>query len=105
MPYLYLPEEACNAFESELGLVYNKTDNLYFVNDTVRQTLSNLMPKFTFRLANDKVSEPAIDITLPYASFDLVAEPPLLPTVTPYFPLRRGNENQITLGRAFLQEA
>ncbi|CAL8584356.1 hypothetical protein XPA_009958 [Xanthoria parietina] len=48
---------------------------------------------------------PSVDIILPYASFDLIAKPPLLPNATSYFPLRRGNDSQITLGRAFLQEA
>ena len=91
-------------FESELGLVYNEENNLYFVDDVLHETLSTLQPLFTFRLANDKHSEPTINITLPYASFDLTIKPPLLPKATSYFPLRRGAENQITLGRAFLQE-
>ncbi|KAL8915131.1 MAG: hypothetical protein Q9172_006951 [Xanthocarpia lactea] len=105
VPYLYLPVDACKAFESELGLVYNEKKNFYFVDDALHQTLSLLMPQFNFRLANDKFSEPTIEITLPYASFDLIAEPPLTPNATRYFPLRRGADNQITLGRAFLQEA
>ncbi|KAI4105400.1 MAG: hypothetical protein LQ339_003464 [Xanthoria mediterranea] len=105
VPYLYLPEDACKAFESELGLVYNKKNNLYFVDDALHQTLTNINPKFTFRLANDKSSDPFVDIILPYASFDLVLKPPLRSNATSYFPLRRGNDSQITLGRAFLQEA
>ncbi|KAL8950015.1 MAG: hypothetical protein Q9222_003924 [Ikaeria aurantiellina] len=105
VPYLYLPPDACTAFESALGLVYNKKNNLYFVDDALHQTLSNINPRFTFHLANDKVSESTVSITLPYASFDLTAKPPLLPNSTSYFPLRRGADNQITLGRAFLQEA
>ena len=105
VPYLYLPEDACKSFESELGLIYNEDDNLYFVDDLVHQTLVNLKPVFTFHLANDKSSEPAVEIDLPYASFDLVIKPPLLPNTTPYIPLRRGTDDQITLGRTFLQEA
>ncbi|KAL8895055.1 MAG: hypothetical protein Q9192_003879 [Flavoplaca navasiana] len=105
VPYLYLPEDACKAFETELGLVYNEKYNLYFLDEALHQTLLNINPQFTFRLGNDKLSEPSVDITLPYASFDLVAKPPLQPNATTYFPLRRGNDSQITLGRAFLQEA
>lgn len=105
VPYLYLPKDACKSFESELGLVYNEENNLYFVDDALHKTLINLNPQFTFRLANDKLSEPTVEITLPYASFDLVIKPPLLPNATSYFPLRRGADDQITLGRAFLQEA
>lgn len=105
VPYLYLPKDACEAFESELGLVYNKENNLYFVDHALRQKLLDSKPQFTFRLGNDKLSKPTIDITLPYASFDLVAKPPLRPNATTYFPLRQGNDSQITLGRTFLQEA
>lgn len=105
VPYLYLPEDACKTFESELGLIYNHKDNLYFVDDVLHQTLVNLDPKFTFRLADDKLSDSTVEITLPYASFDLVIKPPLRTNATSYFPLRRGADDQITLGRAFLQEA
>ncbi|KAL8833442.1 MAG: hypothetical protein Q9176_007982 [Flavoplaca citrina] len=105
VPYLYLPEDACKAFETELGLVYNEENNLYFVDEALHQTLLNINPQFTFRLGNDKLSEPSVDVTLPYASFDLVMTPPMRENATSYFPLRRGNDSQITLGRAFLQEA
>ncbi|KAL8849162.1 MAG: hypothetical protein Q9221_005839 [Calogaya cf. arnoldii] len=105
VPYLYLPQDACEVFESVLGLVYDKKNNLYFVDDALHQTLTNITPQFTFRLANNKTSDTTVEITLPYASLDLVAKPPLLPNATHYFPLRRGNDSQITLGRAFLQEA
>ncbi|KAL8768569.1 MAG: hypothetical protein Q9209_005254 [Squamulea sp. 1 TL-2023] len=105
VPYLYLPEDVCKTFEAELGLVYNQKNNFYFVDDALHQTLSTLKPQFNFSLANDESSESTVDIILPYASFDLVAKPPLVPNATSYFPLRRGADNQITLGRAFLQEA
>ncbi|KAL8901256.1 MAG: hypothetical protein Q9207_005288 [Kuettlingeria erythrocarpa] len=105
VPYIYLPEDACKTFESELGLVYNKEKNIYFVDDALHQTLLTLKPSFTFRLGNDKLSKPTVEITLPYASFDLAMKPPLRPNTTSYFPLRRGADDQITLGRAFLQEA
>ena len=105
VPYLYLPKDACKKFESELGLVYDEENNVYFVDDSLHQNLANLKPNFTFRLANDKLSETTVDITLPYESFDLTMKPPLLPNATSYFPLRRGSDDEITLGRAFLQEA
>ncbi|KAG8530186.1 uncharacterized protein KY384_004686 [Bacidia gigantensis] len=105
VPYIYLPEEACKTFEAQLGLVWNQKQNLYFVDQTLHDTLSNLQPRFTFRLGNDKITGPTVNITLPYSSFDLTIKPPLLPNETSYFPLRRGNDSQITLGRAFLQEA
>lgn len=106
IPYIYLPVEACQTFERVLGLVWDPTNNLYLVDERLHQNLLNANPKFTFSIGNDKNSSPTVDIILPYASFDLVAEPPLLPNETSYFPLRRAaNDSQYTLGRTFLQEA
>ena len=105
VPYIYLPKEACKTFESVLGLVWNKQKNIYFVDDTLHQSLLSQKPRFTFRLGNDQTSGPTVNISLPYSSFDLVALPPRVPEPMPYFPIRRGNDSQITLGRAFLQEA
>ena len=108
IPWIYLPKDACQMFESQLGITWDDETNLYFVEDAVHQSLLQSQPEFTFTLGNDERSNPTIDITLPYASFDLTAKPPLIPNVTEdlfYFPLRRGKEDQITLGRTFLQEA
>jgi hypothetical protein len=51
-------------------------------------------------------SSDRLDITLPYAAFDLKASPPLAGNQTfYYFPLKQAaNETQYTLGRTFLQE-
>ena len=106
LPYIYLPAEACQIFEQEFGLVWNSTLNLYPVDEGLHETLVNANPSFKFRIGDDKDSSPVVDITLPYASFDLPANPPLLPSNTSYFPLKRAvNESQYTLGRTFLQEA
>lgn len=103
-PYVYLPPAACEEFERQLGLVWDNETNLYFVDDELHERLLLLRPSFTFTLGNDQTSKPTIDITLPFDSFDLTATPPLVPTPTRYIPLRRGQDDQITLGRAFLQE-
>ena len=60
----------------------------------------------TFTLGNRKSGGPTINITLPYASFDLVASFPVYPNSTRYFPLKQAaNDSQYALGRTFLQEA
>ena len=47
-----------------------------------------------------------MNISLPYAAFDLQASSPIFPNGTNYFPLRRAsNPSQYALGRAFFQEA
>lgn len=48
----------------------------------------------------------SVEITLPYAAFDLTVAYPIEFNSTNYFPLKRAaNDTQYTLGRTFLQEA
>ncbi|KAI4141150.1 MAG: hypothetical protein LQ341_003589 [Variospora aurantia] len=62
--------------------------------------------EITLTLATSLNGGSTIDITLPYASFDLEADKPLVKQKTRYFPLRRAkDESQYTIGRVFLQEA
>lgn len=105
-PFIYLPVETCRMFEKEFGLVWDSTINFYPVDELLHQKLLNENPKFRFTIGNNESSIRTIDIDLPYASFDLVATPPLMSSPTSYFPLRRArNATQYTLGRTFLQEA
>ncbi|MDI1488660.1 MAG: hypothetical protein OHK93_007935 [Ramalina farinacea] len=106
IPYIYLPPQACEQFETNLGLVYNEEDNLYLVDDALHKQLKYINPTFKFVIGNDKTSQTTITIVLPYDSFDLQAKYPFLPNDTGYFPIRQAkNESEYTLGRTFLQEA
>ena len=105
LPYIYLPVEACTLFEEAFGLVWNSTVEQYLVNDTQHQILLAKNPNFTFRVGDSKTGGPTVDIVLPYASFDLQAEYPLLLDTSRYFPLQPGNDTTYLLGRTFLQEA
>ncbi|KAK0513754.1 hypothetical protein JMJ35_003476 [Cladonia borealis] len=105
VPYIYLPPEACQLFENAFGLVWNKTLELYLVNDTLHDSLLAKNATFTFQIGDTTTGGPTIDIVLPYASFDLIGQYPLVDDTTRYFPLQKGNETQYTLGRTFLQEA
>jgi hypothetical protein len=67
---------------------------------------------FTFSLSDVSTPSQIVNITLPYAAFDLQLSYPYIPNTTYatgnkyYFPLRQAaNDTQYTLGRAFLQEA
>ncbi|EHK96850.1 hypothetical protein M7I_7391 [Glarea lozoyensis 74030] len=83
VPYIYLPVDVCKQFESAFGLVWDEASQLYLVDDNLRT-----------------------HIVLPYKAFDLYATSPLVQTSSHYFPLKRAaNPGQVTLGRAFLQEA
>ncbi|KAF6218570.1 hypothetical protein HO133_005920 [Letharia lupina] len=105
---IWLPVEACQAFETAFGLTYNDTNGFYLVDDALSSQLTAQNASVTFTLGNSTSGGETINITLPYASFDLLLTPPAanLTSNTNYFPLRRAdNSTQYTLGRTFLQEA
>ena len=105
LPFIWLPLDACQAFESVFGLTWNETTEMYLVDDTLHAALLNSNPTFTFTLGISKSGGETVELVLPYASFDLVASSPQVPRPTRYFPLKRAaDETQYTLGRAFLQE-
>ena len=106
VPDLWLPVEACTAFEKAFGISWDPLHLKYLINDTVHDTLLKQNASVKFQLGNAVDSGPTVDIVLPYASFDLQLGPPILPNVTRYFPLRQAQDSsQYTLGRTFLQEA
>lgn len=109
IPYFYLPQSVCEAFESAFGLKWNSTSELYTLSDTQHAALVKLNPSVTFMLAPDipaTAADQSIAITLPFSAFDLNVSWPYAELSTAYFPLKRAvNETQYTLGRAFFQEA
>ena len=106
VPHIWLPLEACQAFEKAFGLIYNETAELYFVNDTTREKLLSQNPNVTFTLGPASAGGSTVDILMHYGSFDLIADHPIVKNATRYFPLRQAqNDSQYTLGRAFLQDA
>ncbi len=106
LPFIWLPVEACLAFEENFGLKWNSTAEMYFVSDNLHANLLKLNPSVVFKLGNTEAGGPVVSITLPYASFDLAADYPLVPAQTRYFPLKRAmSDTQYTLGRVFLQES
>ncbi|KAH8705733.1 aspartic peptidase domain-containing protein [Talaromyces proteolyticus] len=103
---IYLPVTACQAFESAFNLTYNSTAGLYLVNDTLHKQLLTANPSVIFTIEAAVLGGSSVNITLPYAAFDLTAEYPLVSNSSSYFPLKQAaNDTQYTLGRTFLQEA
>ncbi|KAF4626156.1 hypothetical protein G7Y89_g12007 [Cudoniella acicularis] len=103
--YLYLPLQVCQQFETAFGISYDPKTDLYLVNDTLHTQLLSQNANVTFTLTN-ATANTLVDIVLPYQAFDLTASWPLVQNTSRYFPLKRAaNNNQITLGRTFLQEA
>ncbi|OIW32564.1 acid protease [Coniochaeta ligniaria NRRL 30616] len=105
-PFLWLPAEACRAFESAFGLVLDSATGLYLVNDSHHSSLILADAEVTFRLSDVSDGGDVVNIVLPYRAFDLTAKYPLVENTSYYFPLRQAaNESQYTLGRTFFQEA
>ncbi|KAK4691133.1 hypothetical protein P7C71_g5803, partial [Lecanoromycetidae sp. Uapishka_2] len=65
---------------------------LYTINDTTHSTLLKENPSVVIELANSQ-NGPSVNITLPYASFDLTANYPLVKNQTRFFPLQRGSDD------------
>ncbi|KAI0553194.1 aspartic peptidase domain-containing protein [Xylaria curta] len=105
-PNLWLPNDVCNAFEQAFGLTTDQSTGLYLINDTHHSSLVSQNTTITFALSNVSAGGQDLDITFPYAAFDLIAENPLVNSTSYYFPLKRAKTTtQFTLGRTFLQEA
>ncbi|KAH7055963.1 hypothetical protein B0J12DRAFT_656395 [Macrophomina phaseolina] len=108
VPQIWLPVDACAKFEEAFGLAYDNETDLYLVDDALHDTLVAQNANVTFTIGQSTTGGQTIDIVLPYAAFDLTAQPPYqgLFNATSYFPIRRGmNESQYVFGRTFLQEA
>ncbi|KAL9130634.1 MAG: hypothetical protein Q9217_001248 [Psora testacea] len=106
VPHIWLPKDACKAFEKAFNLQYNTTVDRYLVNDTLHDRLKTQNPSVSFILGNDINGGATVNITLPYAAFDLQVGPPIVNSTQRYFPLRQAdNDTQYTLGRTFLQES
>ncbi|KAL9584727.1 MAG: hypothetical protein Q9212_001940 [Teloschistes hypoglaucus] len=104
--YIYLPKDACTMFERVFDLSWNSTYGMYLVDDALHRSLLTRNPTFTFTIANSLTEGPTVDILLPYSSFDLGYLPFFDTPTLRYFPIQPAdNDTQLTLGRAFLQEA
>ena len=103
IPHIWLPTAVCQSFEDIFGMTWDPIRNLYLINDTQHDAMLKQNATISFQLANSLNGGSAVNITLPYASFDLEVESP---SPRRYFPLKQAkSETQYTLGRTFLQEA
>lgn len=107
IPHIWMPVAACDHFATNFGLNYDNQTDLYLINDTMHDRLTNLNPEIVFKLSPQTTDGgESVNIVLPYAAFALQASYPYYQNATRYFPIRRAeNETQYILGRTFLQEA
>jgi hypothetical protein len=104
-PSVWLPLEACTLFEKAFNLTWNSEKELYLLTSAQHSALLAQNPNITFTL-NNLTAGANVNITLPYAAFDLNVSFPIVDNSTSYFPLKRAaNDTQYTIGRVFFQEA
>ncbi|CAK7212879.1 hypothetical protein SCUCBS95973_001610 [Sporothrix curviconia] len=106
-PFLWLPADACAAFEAAFGLELDVDTGLYLVNSTHHTTLLGTDAQVALQLSDVLQGGATVTVVLPYQAFDLQVSSPLVANGTSYyFPLKKAaNSTQYTLGRTFLQEA
>ena len=103
---IWLPASVCDTMAAAFGLTYDNSTDFYTVNDTMHAKLQQLKPTLTFSISDTLSDKNKVDITLPYAAFDLQAKWPYYNNSQNYFPIRRAqNDTQYVIGRTFLQEA
>ena len=103
---IWLPRESCRLFEDAFGIVHDPLTDRYLVNETLHGRLESMNASVSFLLGNDLTGDPAVNITLPYSSFDLELGQPIVNSTQRFFPIRRAaNDSTATLGLTFLQEA
>lgn len=104
LPHIWLPVEACTAFEEAFGISWHDAAQLYLLNDTVHAQLQQSNPVVNMTIRESEAN--SVEYCLPYAAFDLTATVPLVnESPSQYFPLKRASSwQEHVLGRAFLQE-
>lgn len=101
VPYICLPLDVCKSFEKAFGISWNGSVQTYLVNDALYTIMAAQNANVTFTLSNSTIGH-TVNITLPYAAFELITESPLTLEPTRYFPLMHAaNDTQYTLGRSF----
>ena len=97
-PNIWLPLEDCRLFELAFGLSWNDTVQMYFINETIHSELLQDNTTVVLTLADSRTATNTLEIHIPYGSFDLTADHPLVPSPRKYFPLKRAaNHTQVSL--------
>lgn len=107
VPYLYLPQDTCDAIANHLPVTFNSDFGLYIWNtdDTAYKKIlsSPSYLSFTFNSSSDNNT-----IYVPFSLLNLTLESPLVSSSTQYFPCSPytpSDGKTYHLGRAFLQAA
>ena len=107
VPYMFLPQEMCDAFAQWLPITYSPNPGVYVWNtdDSRYQTLIKSPAYLSFTFQNNDQGN--LTVKVPFSLLNLTLESPLVASPTPYFPCKPFDSPDGTyfLGRAFLQAA
>jgi hypothetical protein len=98
-PFIWLPRDACDHFEKELGLTRpaaNSTRQMYLLGNDTHASLVRESPTFTFELSSTIDSNLTLKVVIPFGGMDLTAKYPIALTTKPFFPLKcAANHTQV----------
>ncbi|GKZ27526.1 hypothetical protein AbraIFM66951_002734 [Aspergillus brasiliensis] len=105
-PYMYLPQETCDAITSTMPISFNSSLGLYFW-DTTSKDYANITSSaayLSFVFKKNGVNNQNITIKVPFSQLNLTLQEPLVDANVTYFPCFLTDSTPV-LGRAFLQSA
>lgn len=109
VPYMYLPQDTCDAIAAHLPVTYNSDFNLYFwdTSDAAYQKIISSPHFLAFTFSGGSSGPSSTTINVPFAVMNLTLESPLVSSSTQYFPCSPWTPSSAPyhLGRAFLQGA
>jgi len=107
VPYLYLPQDTCDAIAAHLPVTYNADYNLYIWNSNSQAYKEIVSSPHFLSFTFSAGSGGSTIINVPFALLNLTLETPIIGNPVQYFPCSpwKPDAAGYTLGRSFLQAA
>ena len=82
VPHIWLPLDACEAFELAFNLTWDNDTELYLLTNEEHENLLEKNANVTFRVGPSATEGQFIEIVMPYGAFDLTASYPIVDNST-----------------------
>ena len=107
LPYMFLPQETCDAIARNLPVTYQSSSGLYTWNTNDPQYLRIVSSPAYIQFTFQQSASTNMSIKVPFPLFNLTLGSPIINSPTPYFPCKPYDtpDGNYYLGRAFLQAA
>ena len=105
LPFLELPEEACNRWKDAFNLDYDAKRGLFYPSPITITQLRRRAPEVVLSIAAPSNHSHSLSIILPFASFDHTLQNDSKSDPIAYIPIKMANkERGVVLGRVLFQE-